>query len=246
MAELVTKKPRGRRHGDPQASKGRSRGLAVIELIGVPGAGKTTVAGVLQDALRNSGAIPYDVVKAARIFAKRTVLGRLVTGLLPGSRVSGGLWVVYLLYSWVYAGVFTVRNPQLLKHLMVSQRRRPAEADIMARKVRYWFLRLIGSYEFLVANGYPGEVLVLDEGFVHRVVQLYASEVEQPDANAIIRYLQLVPEPDAIVHVRAPLDTCVERVRLRGVWERYQSRDIGRLSDFLKSADIAVEFDQFK
>ena len=240
MAKLVTNKPRERLHRDPQGLKRRSRGLVVIELIGVPGAGKTTVAGVLEEALRDSGTIPYDVVKAARVFAERTALGRLMSRLLPGSRIPAALWGVYLLYSWVYAVVFSTRNPRLLRYLMISQRRRPAEADVAARKVRYWYLRLVGSYEFLVAKGYPGEVLVLDEGFVHRVVQLHASEVERPEADAISRYLQLVPEPDAVIHVRAPLDVCVERIRLRGVWERYQRRDRGRLSDFLESADRAV------
>ena len=237
MADIVIERPRP---GQGSSSTAETGAPGVIELIGIPGAGKTTVAGILEDVLRDEGLIPYDVVSAARVYAKRTWVGRVLGRLLAGSVLSRALWGVYLAYSWAYVPYFAFRNPRLVRNIVVSQARRPGEADVAERRVLFWYARLIGSHGFLLSRAYPGEVLVLDEGFVHRVVQLHASDVERPSADAIEAYLRLVPVPTAVIHVRAPRDVCLDRIRNRGLWARYQGDDGSKLTGFLESADRAV------
>lgn len=241
MANVVIEESRPGGGSKPLRFGSQVPATSVIELIGVPGAGKTTVARILEDVLRDEGLTPYDVVSAARIYARRTWVGRTFASLLAGSLLSKALWGVYLVYSWVYALIFAFRYPRLVRQVVTSQRRRPDEADVAERKVLFWYARLIGSYGFLLARARSGEVLILDEGFVHRVVQLQTSEVETPSAAAIEQYLRLIPKPTAVIHVTAPRELCLDRIRARGVWPRYQEDDSSRLQRFVESADRAVE-----
>jgi thymidylate kinase len=81
---------------------------------------------------------------------------------------------------------------------------------------------------------------VLDEGFIHRTVQLHSSTVEVPEAATIDTYADLVPQPELLVHVRAPIDVCERRVRSRGVWDRFRSEDPSDLSRFVANAHRAT------
>jgi hypothetical protein len=101
--------------------------------------------------------------------------------------------------------------------------------------------RLLGAHGLFIRHATIGEVLVLDEGYVHRVVQLFASSVEEPGLVAVHRYLSTVPVPDLLVAVHAPVERCVERVMARGVWARFAGREGDELRQFVSSAHRATE-----
>ena len=120
--------------------------------------------------------------------------------------------------------------------MVSSQRRRPKSADIRQRKVLYWFFRTVGYYEFLKSRTTPSEALIFDEGFVHRVVQLNASGVEEPDPVQILAYVDLLPQPDMVIFVRAPHPVCEQRIYRRGLWSRFQHKDPAEISQFVANA----------
>jgi hypothetical protein len=77
-----------------------------------------------------------------------------------------------------------------------------------ARRVLYWYFRTAGAYEFLRRHARPGEAVIIDEGFVHRAVQLHASCVERPAPRQIASYVRSVPRADLTVVVHAPTHIC--------------------------------------
>jgi thymidylate kinase len=211
----------------------------IIEFIGTPGAGKTTLVPAAGEYFNSRGFQARSVLEAARPFAERTLPGRAVRLLAPASIRQPLQWqLFYHLSNWKRSGFFA-RNRELTDMVLRFQRTRPiSEAD--REHVLRWFLHLAGRYEFLNAHARPGEVLIFDEGFVHRVVQLFASEAEEPEPGRVKAYLDRVPRPDVVVFPYASPETCEQRVWRRGLWERFRSKSAAEVSRFIANSHAIV------
>ena len=227
-----------RDHAAPRRPLGTGR-ARVIEVTGAPGAGKTTLLPALAAGCTAAGMRPYTIVDAARPFAARTVIGRLVAR-LPGRVGRAGLWAVFRTMSAAHTVLFIARHPRLTGTVLATQRGRPPRASAAERRVVYWYLRLMGSYSFLRARARAAEVLILDEGFVHRTVQLFSSSVETPSAHAIDRYVAHIPRPDLVVHVEATPASCRARIRARGRRDHLADRSGDHLDRFVANAHQTV------
>ena len=212
----------------------------IIEMVGAPGAGKTTLLVGIEDGCRAAGLTPVTVHDAARPFAARTILGRLVRRTVPTRRQGQALWVVFRIASGWHTLRAVIEAPAQTRHVLASQRRRPAAADARGRRVVYWYLRTMGSRRFLLARARPDEVVVFDEGFVHRAVQLHSSSVESPTRAQIAAYVADLPRPDLVVHVDASPEVCERRVQGRGVWARLDHRSPAEVHRFLLHAHETI------
>lgn len=213
----------------------------IVEFIGTPGAGKTTFMPVVSEHFKNQHFQPYSVLEAARPFAARTLPGKMVGMLSSGKLQRFLLWQVFYAFSYTYRPKFAEQNQNLMKTVLDYQYKRPIAKSDRSHVLR-WFLHLSGSYEFLKAYARPGDMLLLDEGFVHRVVQLFASENETPDLDRVANYLDLIPRPDLIIYPNASSEVCEKRVFERGVWERFQAKGRAETSRFIKNAYKIVKY----
>jgi len=213
----------------------------IVEFIGTPGAGKTTFMPVVRDHFRELHFQAYSVVEAARPFAERTVPGKLVR-LLPLGRLQRLLlWKVFYAYCYAYRPIFAKQYPGLVQTVLGFQKWRPISGPDR-KHVLHWFLHLTGSYGFLKSQAKTGDMLIIDEGFVHRVVQLFASENEVPDLRDITEYLSLIPKPDLVIFPKASREICEKRVIERGIWGRFQAKKPEETSRFIKNASLVVNF----
>jgi thymidylate kinase len=213
----------------------------IVEFFGTPGAGKTTLLKATQTIFQERGFRAYSVVEAARPFSQRTLLGQAVNRLSPAQYRKQLLWQVFYYTSLVYRLKFMREHMQLSKYVASSQKRRPAAAAIGERRVLYWFHHLMGYHEFLRAHAQPGEVLIWDDGFVHRAVHLHASTVETPDLADIRTYVDLIPQPDIVIVPCTPIEVCEERIMQRGIWKHFQNKNRVELKQYLASADRVVK-----
>lgn len=212
----------------------------IIEIAGPPGAGKSTVLPSVISACARAGLNGISMVDAARPLARRTVLGRFISTITPSRVEAVMLWRVHLVQRWFAALRFALANQRLVRHVLTSQRNRPSVSDRRQRKVLHWFFRAMGSYRLASDLAEDDEMIVIDEGFVHRAVQLFTSSMERPASEEVAAYLRLVPKPDLLVFVEAPLDLCVKRVISRGVWDRVSHRSDGEITDFVGNAHAAL------
>ena len=212
----------------------------IVELVGPPGAGKTTLLPAVQAFFREEGQTAFTVVEAARPFVTRTLAGRLLQRLAPSSLQGPLLWRLFLLLSFVYRLRFLGQHAPLVWDILRGQRRRPRAADAAKRKVTFWIFRLMGYYEFLKAKLGAEEVLLLDEGFLHRAVQLFSSAVEEPDSSRIDGYTQSIPRPDLVIFVCASPATCYKRIYKRGLWTAFRHKDAAEVESFVNNAHCAV------
>ena len=211
----------------------------IIEFIGTPGAGKTTLMNPAVACLAAQGYRAWTVVDAARPLAARTLLGRAIIRLAPARWHRPLLWQLFYAATRLERVRFLARHPRLMGRVWNFQRRRPLSAADR-RHVRRWFNHQTGVYEFMRRRLEPADAVLFDEGFIHRVVQLFASEKEIPDPVEVRAYVDLLPRPDLLIYPTAPLDICRRRVTARGLWERFAVKPPEETARFLTAAECAV------
>jgi len=209
----------------------------VVELVGSPGAGKTTLVAGIKASLARSGLVVATPNENVRDFTRRKGLGRMV----PGGLARPLLWLLYRWGSQAAALKYLAVHPRLAWLVISTATRRPSDSLARARRPLHWFLRLLGTHQHLLKRGRAGEVIVLDEGFLHKAVQLFSSPVEKPASDSVATYVAGIPATDLVIHVSAPVATCANRVRLRGVWPRLGEIGDEQLSAFIANAHDTVE-----
>jgi adenylate kinase family enzyme len=213
----------------------------VVEFIGTPGSGKSTLLPVILAYFQERQRPAYIPVDAARPFTQRLFLGRLAHHLTPPSLRRPLLWQVFYFLSVLYRLRFYKKYSNMVRWVVTTQNRRPPEAEIREKQILHWFYYTIGCYEFLTSYQRPEEVLVFDEGFIHRVVQFFASDVEEPDDQKIRTYLDLVPRPDLVIHVRASPQICEKRIVQRGVWEFFKHKRPEDLNKYVANSHLVIQ-----
>ena len=213
----------------------------IIEFIGAPGSGKTTLVPVLRDYLNENGYHAYPVLEAARPFAQKTIPGKIAGTFFPGRLRRAALWQIFYLYSYRQRSVFAKNNRDLMDVVLPYQFNRPLSKRDRDH-VLHWFIHLTGYYQFFTNIVDDEEALIFDEGFVHRVVQLFASENESLNFDAVTEYLDRIPQPDMVIFVSAPKNVCQQRVHSRGLWDRFQEKDPLDTQKYLSNSWEIVNF----
>ncbi|MGE5227579.1 MAG: hypothetical protein ACM3OO_11965 [Planctomycetaceae bacterium] len=212
----------------------------VIEFVGTPGSGKTTLATALVELLRAEGRDATTIVEAARPHAATTRTGRVVSALAPGRVRRQLLWRVFYLASTRDAVRFRRAHRDLARMVVAGERTRPVPRKLQRHTI-WWFFQLGGRTRFLSRTSHDGEILVVDDGFLHRVVALHAGPGETPDEVLVRALVDLLPRPDLVVHVVADAETCAQRVSERGIWRHRAGLDDEGLRAYVKSAEGAVQ-----
>lgn len=214
---------------------------AVIEFVGTPGSGKSTLALELIHILRDHGVPATGVIDGGRTHASRTSLGRLVQRCVPRRLGQALLWQVFYVLGLTNAWSFCREHRRLVHEVMTTQLRRPLSIPLRGH-ILYWFLQLGGRRRLWTRVAQAGEVLVVDDGFLHRSIHLSASHLERPAAGWVSSYVDLVPEPDLVVRPLAPPDVCERRVLQRGLWPHSRALSRPQIARYVRHADRAAGF----
>jgi thymidylate kinase len=168
----------------------------IVEVIGSSGAGKTTVATMLARRRETLG----DVVLASDLIVDR-----------PGRRWVRDPKAVNLLADVTCLPPF-LRERQRYRDLMRFARTRLRSAP--SRFARYNYLREIvrdlGKRELARRVG-PGSIVLLDEGPLLTAYHLFVYNDAPFTTADVERFARLVPVPDRVVYVTAPIEVLVDR-----------------------------------
>ena len=211
----------------------------LVECTGMVGAGKTTVAAELKQLLAEAGHTALSPAEAAQRCLARSRLGRVSARLTPARWRQRLMRRLLRVVEVCYRLLFAVMHPQLVWHVLRSQRH---------REIPWWHRRIIVGLFFEVAGRcaffrnrlQPGEVVVFEEGFLHRAINLYAWEPKDLDANVVARYFALLPALDLAVIVRAPLDRCMQRASARGLPVRLRDKSRRSIDRFMAHSEAII------
>ena len=211
----------------------------IIEFIGTPGSGKSTLIPALEKIMADHDLVARTVVESSRPVVSRTYIGKGINQLVPSSLRRQLLWQVFYWWSYLSRRQFAQQNSSLVSHVRKTQAARKISAQEKEHNLSWWF-NLAGNYQFLKKRMKPGEALILDEGFSHRVVQLHASDHEEVNQDNLYNYLNLIPKPDMLLFIDAPAAVCEERVYERGLWTRFQNKSPEQVNRYIQNAHLVV------
>ena len=211
----------------------------IIEIIGSSGAGKSTVTPIVREFFQKHVVNVYLRRDAARMCMERLPVGRLVQ-FVPSPIRDQVTKRVYWNQHKHYENRFAQQHPELIRFVHETQRVRPPEALVKQRNVLPSFRRLMGHYGLLTSMKRPGDVLIFDEGFVHRVIALHVSPVETPPIETMSTYLDLIPRSDLVIHVKTPPEICIQRVKKRGPASFLVNMHEEHMARFFKNMQIVI------
>jgi len=184
---------------------------ALVEVMGLPGAGKSTLSGALALALRARGAEAWERREAVRGCLRRRPDGRFKSLL---KRLPAALWEPWIgVQSEVFPILeFAAGHPGLLRLLADWVDRPDWEAE-QRYGILWAFAKLFAETELLRQHG-PGKgAVIFDEGFAHRGFSLFGYLCTEPvPARVCADYVALVPAPYAVLWVDTDVETCARRL----------------------------------
>jgi broad-specificity NMP kinase len=211
----------------------------IVELLGVPGAGKTTISRELVSLLGAREVRAHSIVSAGRARGAASAVGRALARRRSSRTGRVVEWQLFSIRAAFAVVPFARSHRGLTRRVLMDQLGRDIPVGLRIHIVRN-FLRLCGRYRCITERPGATEALVLDDGFVHRAVQVHASAFEDVDLARVGDYIGLVPPPDLVVFVTAHVATCEQRVRERGVWRHSRRLSTAQLARYLRNAEIVV------
>jgi thymidylate kinase len=224
--------------------------MRTIELIGLPGSGKTKVRrelvkssrdqsprildleSALCEAIRAHGqTVPSDekmrtadVLELSQIKRKR-LIGRAFhkTGLRFDRLAS-----------------FAANYPELLEVIMRIERTR-GKGDQWAL-VNQWLFNLFARYDYISEQLNSSVVLLLDEGFAGRAVTMFAYDRPAASRRSIAEYVRSIPKPDGVVYLSCRPETCLSRLegRTQGPPQRMMEHDVSQRRKIMRQAKRCI------
>ena len=210
--------------------------MIFIEFFGLVGAGKTTVALATEKILLETGHEAIDLVTAIDRCLERSLLGRLARPFVGPAHRKRLLKALYREgISPIYGLRLALVNPVLVAAAIRAQ---------LGNGLPWWHKRRIWRLFFSVLNGRAflagrleeNEIVLLEEGSLHRAVNLFAWQMDGVRRDLLAQYLEHLPALDLAVLVEAPIDRCRSRSNGRGLPNRLLNKDEATADRFFENA----------
>ncbi len=174
----------------------------LVELIGLPGSGKSTIIRAATPLLKAAG-LRFDSMRmvSKKFMAEDRPNVRFLTKRAERSSLYG-------CFS------FAEDQQDLFRSLLDG-----ALGDVSQT---LWNMEMLGQFQFLRNRDLSDTMVFLDEGFLHRGVSTFAASGE---LRKLIDYMDLVTHDFITIHITTPLDMALARaeMRRRGVPENLQA-----------------------
>ena len=213
----------------------------IIEFIGLPGSGKSTLLETTKNTWSEVGLQAMNVPEAGVVCLKRMFLGRLICSTMPVLQQQWALYGIFRRFIQLYRIKFILKNRKLAGRVLMLLLQRPISWPDK-RSVLRWFFRDVSYYEFFQTYLKDDEVLLLDEGLVHRATSLYALPFVQPDPAQLRQYIEALPPKGLVIWVQTSLDVSIERVISRGIAKRYWGKELRPfMQNSLQVIEMAIQ-----
>ena len=190
-----------------------------IEFIGIPGSGKTTLKKLVIEKLKQSDFEVFTFEKAV----DRSNMKKLTNDNCKLKRL------FYIIGTRRFSSFFRYTNFQVSAYnefLLNNTSLVEQVANILNSKeigkegknaVMGWVFDIFSGHQIINNNLFNNEIVVCDEGFCHRTVAIWGRDEKYKfDKAEVSKYLSLIPLPQILFFVKAPVEKCEERLTNRG------------------------------
>lgn len=199
-----------------------------IEIIGCTSAGKSTLIRRVLQICRERG---IEVLLADEYLLRRARLNRIGNRLLRTLGVDFVTLLSCLLNLRKHYGYYSFSLRTIL--------RLPIPALEKANLIRN-LLKKIGVYEILRRSRPERLAVLVDEGTLHAVHNLFVHWSIQPPAGQVAAFTDVAPLPDALVYLKQPESLLIQRTIHRG-HKRLPDRSPEKAACFVQQAVSAFE-----
>lgn len=199
-----------------------------VELTGPVGAGKSALQPVAAEALRSLDLRVLPLPGGVAGDEEREVADRS-RDLTSGSRSWKRGWAAILFCAARPGLCFHVARALLSAPLPLGHRRAIAALVIK-----------LAALDQQLQGRHGVDVVVIDEGWVHRAINIFAWTATVSDAR-LEAYLRSIPLPDVVVVVDAPTDQRERRLRERGLPKRLRGKPPEVIDRFLVRSSLLVD-----
>jgi homoserine kinase type II len=103
------------------------------------------------------------------------------------------------------------------------------------------FFEVAGQTQYLRRRLRPGEIVLFEEGLVHRAVNLFAWEPGLLETGPVKTYFERLPAQGLVVLVHTPLETSLERATARGLPLRLRDKEPQAIERFMHNSGRILE-----
>jgi len=205
--------------------------MKVIELIGIPGSGKTHL---YPDILKTLNEKRYDIKDLIILYMveKKSYLKFLK--IFPNKIFSKIIIKLYynLKYDKKNQAIFQEQEKDFFYFIKMYNSSRPISAD-HKEKILEWFL-VTGELYILARSVKTQGFFLISEGFIQRVSSLFVSELEEEiDFKLIEKYLDLIPLSSEAIFINRDFDKCYT-ARLKDPGFRLKEKSSENIKKILK------------
>jgi len=217
--------------------------MQLIEFIGPPGVGKSTIHKLLVQRLQHFGGKKYFTQEEALTIAARRNIDRIFRYCLKMLPFNSAVKLNNILdnRSYMYleaqsrflakwGGAFEV-----FLHSPGFARMKPAESALVIAS----FLEVGACFECLIDQLPDQSVVVQEEGFIQKSLMFVSPSLSnQEEGVALSQYLANIPIPEIVIYVSADVTSCYDRMSSRstGLTSRLNGADKDGVHSFLENS----------
>ena len=215
--------------------------MNLIEFTGLPGSGKSTAAKIVKNELYKKGIniiTESDLIGTSSVFFRSIILDSLMNTVIhPKLKRKFQLKFYKKTIRRKWCAAFEKKHVQLIDYINTCLKN-SANSELRKR----YCLNIFALYELGFENVKRGQILLLDEGLVHRIVNLFVSfENNSCEIQKVHRYLTSIPKVSLLIKIETNVNQACDQLLHRGFsGGRFDGKDKKQIIQFLKNANETI------
>jgi len=220
--------------------------LQLIELTGIPGSGKSTILPLIKQYFTKLGIETYDkldVIVNCKEFPFNGLLFQKFFNLFPQKTKKNfyGLLNRILNLREIYSTEYILNNTTLHNFIIENINNCPVSSSHKYLMFRWW-ISLISIYQMGI-NYLPNKnILILEEGFFHKIINFYVFQFDKLNYRDIELYIEKIPAPNHLFYIEADKNLCLKRLNNRKLPKILQNASEKMIVEYLDRSERVIQY----